>query len=389
MSKIYAFDLDDTICVRNGDLEHLGPDKYKHCTPIVEMVNIVNQLYDQGNTIYIYTARGMGQFYGNVNRVHNELYVLTLESLKEWGVKHHGLVMGKLHYDFLIDDKVINVNDIDSFLKNKKENEQIGEFKRVKKIAICLSGELRTWRDTIDSWSKIVDIPNVEIDFFFHAWNTVNPPSTFYSNKAKEDDVPIEDLENEYKISVSKEEMDELVDRLKPKAYLFEESRKFTPKNPNQSVVLSHAISQFYSTMRAGRLKREYEIENDFMYDLVIKSRFDLFFYKPVITEILKPERNTMYGNHFTYTTEGKFYGRIGDIFWYSDSLTYDILTDFYFDLPNIETRFIQENLPPEFSWYSYIIKNRIKVNPHKDWMIKTFRGNPEYIVHKESDYEI
>ena len=72
-----------------------------------EMIEKLNKLYDEGNTIYIYTARGMGQFNGNLVKVYNSLYVLTLNSLEEWGIKHHGLIMGKLQYDYLIDDKAV------------------------------------------------------------------------------------------------------------------------------------------------------------------------------------------------------------------------------------------------------------------------------------------
>jgi histidinol phosphatase-like enzyme len=107
MSKIYAFDLDDTLCTREDGVEHLGPDKYKNCHPIPVMIEKLNKLYDEGNTIYIYTARGMGQFNGDLVKVYNSLYVLTLNSLEEWGIKHHGLIMGKLHYDYLIDDKAV------------------------------------------------------------------------------------------------------------------------------------------------------------------------------------------------------------------------------------------------------------------------------------------
>ena len=111
MSKIYAFDLDDTLCTRSPGLEDLGPDKYKHCVPYKHMIDKVNKLHDEGNTIYIYTARGMGQFNGDLVKVYNSLYVLTLDSLKKWGVKHHGLVMGKLHYDYLIDDKAMSLKE--------------------------------------------------------------------------------------------------------------------------------------------------------------------------------------------------------------------------------------------------------------------------------------
>jgi hydroxymethylpyrimidine pyrophosphatase-like HAD family hydrolase len=112
LNKIIAFDLDDTLCYRPKNLEHLGPEKYNYCTPIQPTIDVLNKLYDQGNIIYIYTARGMGQFDGNVQKTYSELYEITLNSLKMWGIKHHGLIMGKLHYDLLIDDKCLNINDI-------------------------------------------------------------------------------------------------------------------------------------------------------------------------------------------------------------------------------------------------------------------------------------
>jgi len=43
MSKIYAFDLDDTLCTREEGVEHLGPDKYKHCHPIPAMIEKLNK----------------------------------------------------------------------------------------------------------------------------------------------------------------------------------------------------------------------------------------------------------------------------------------------------------------------------------------------------------
>jgi hypothetical protein len=114
MSKIYAFDLDDTLCTRSSNFENLGPGKYEHCEPITHMIEKLNKLYNEGNIIYIYTARGMSQFKGDLNKVYNELYVSTLDSLKKWGVNHHGLIMGKLHYDFLIDDKAMSINEFNN-----------------------------------------------------------------------------------------------------------------------------------------------------------------------------------------------------------------------------------------------------------------------------------
>jgi hypothetical protein len=89
----------------------------------MEMVAICNQCYDAGYKIVIYTARGMTGFNGNVDAIYSNLYDLTTKQLSEWGVKYHQLIMGKVHYDLLIDDKAINsiriktIEDIQKELK--------------------------------------------------------------------------------------------------------------------------------------------------------------------------------------------------------------------------------------------------------------------------------
>ena len=110
--KIIAFDLDDVICFRSMEYENLGPDKYSYCQPYQETVELINSLYDDGYKIVIYTARGMSQFNGNIIEVYSKLYNKTIEQLESWGVKYHQLVMGKIHYDVLIDDKVLNSKNI-------------------------------------------------------------------------------------------------------------------------------------------------------------------------------------------------------------------------------------------------------------------------------------
>ena len=106
--KTIAFDLDDVICWHHSDYDKLGVDKYRYCEPIDSGVKLVNEYYEKGYRIIIYTARGMVLYNGNVNMVYENLYDLTYRHLIEWGVKFHRLVMGKLSYDLLIDDKVIN-----------------------------------------------------------------------------------------------------------------------------------------------------------------------------------------------------------------------------------------------------------------------------------------
>ena len=109
-TEIIAFDLDDVLCVRD-DVEG-AVKKYLTCKPIQEMIEICNKCYDDGYEIVIYTARGMTSFKGNHHEVYDNLFELTKQQLIDWGVKYHKLIMGKAHYDLLIDDKASFSGDI-------------------------------------------------------------------------------------------------------------------------------------------------------------------------------------------------------------------------------------------------------------------------------------
>ena len=94
MPKIYV-DIDETIC------QYPEERKYELAEPIPENIKKVNQLYDQGNTIVYWSARG------TVTGI--DYYPLTKQQFKTWGVKHHSIQLSsKPNYDLLIDDKAIN-----------------------------------------------------------------------------------------------------------------------------------------------------------------------------------------------------------------------------------------------------------------------------------------
>lgn len=110
--SIIAFDLDDVLCFREDGIEHLGPDKYKFSKPNKSYIDLCNDLYDEGHYIKIYTARGMSQFDGDVEKIEEIIKPITLAHLKEWRVKYHEIIFGKVHYDLLIDDKALNSIDL-------------------------------------------------------------------------------------------------------------------------------------------------------------------------------------------------------------------------------------------------------------------------------------
>jgi hypothetical protein len=112
VKMIYYVDIDGTICItENSD--------YQNSTPIKDRINHFNALYDAGNDIHYWTARGMSS-----NMDHSEL---TVRQLAEWGVKYTSVNFKKPQYDIWIDDKAQNVDKYfeDQYAKDQAEIDSI------------------------------------------------------------------------------------------------------------------------------------------------------------------------------------------------------------------------------------------------------------------------
>jgi phosphatidate phosphatase PAH1 len=105
--KTYCIDIDGTICT-NGDCESC---KYEGSIPKHDRIQKINQLYDEGNIIKYFTARGMGRYKDNAEKAKEKFYSLTKMQLNIWGCKYHELILGKPSADYYIDDKAMNDNE--------------------------------------------------------------------------------------------------------------------------------------------------------------------------------------------------------------------------------------------------------------------------------------
>ena len=101
----YVFDIDGTLCTKKENCD------YHASTPIKERVELVNRLYEAGNTIIMQTARGMGRYNNNPQKAIQEFYAMTARQLDEWGIRYHYLFLGKPAGDIYIDDKGIKDED--------------------------------------------------------------------------------------------------------------------------------------------------------------------------------------------------------------------------------------------------------------------------------------
>ena len=225
---------------------------------------------------------------------------------------------------------------------------------KVFNIAVCLSGQPRTWKTASDNIlnyfnPKIYDKTGVRVhvDYFIHTWDT-NSYRDKTQPRWKAQDYKIENISEE----------DDIMLTFIPAAM---EYHKYVP---NEHI---HAWSGlFYSFMRSINLKRKYEIENNIVYDMVVKSRLDLNFPQEGVnrygapiskfySHVLRPL--TAYASSPTPTRFPTEFNQscFDDVFFYSDSPTMDLLSNIYF-------------------WYIDIMDKGLAQKQRKE-----FVDNPEY----------
>jgi len=96
--KIFV-DIDETICFYKERRE------YPLAIPNEQNIEKINKLFDKGNEITYWTARG------SITGI--DWYEITRSQLNKWGCKYHYLSVGeKPHYDLLICDKTKRIEEI-------------------------------------------------------------------------------------------------------------------------------------------------------------------------------------------------------------------------------------------------------------------------------------
>jgi hypothetical protein len=224
------------------------------------------------------------------------------------------------------------------------------------KIALCISGQPRTWKRCYQSWFDAVSHLSNDIDVFYHMWNFNTMPNSAVGmvegGVIQPSIVPIDELE-------------EIKETLKPKMYRYE-ARKKLPRDDVENPIAWWTRPQFYGIKQAAFLKRKYEIQNNFEYDVVFRLRTDLLFTHKIGSHLLhEPAKpNTMYSCVNLHDSRwGAF--RIGDIFYYADSFTYDQAARYYDSFNYLESQYVSpiKDYPPELAFYFYLktfgIKNK------------------------------
>jgi hypothetical protein len=189
------------------------------------------------------------------------------------------------------------------------------------RIAVCLCGQSRTWnycKENIKNFydNSFADSNNIEVDYFIHTWdiNTWRYPNQHHHHFHDEPFTEYEDLCNFFN----------------PKKFEIENHESFIEKRnvlyPNVQYITWESL--YHSIKKCILLKRNYELENNFEYDIVIKARFDCF-YNPksrFVTQYTGALR--AYTTHSISKMKKEFFANnFDEAIFFGDSKTMDLLS--------------------------------------------------------------
>ena len=159
------------------------------------------------------------------------------------------------------------------------------------KFAICFYGHIRTWEKTKSSFiEKVLDaVYPVIPDIFIHTYDESNVNSNFFYTSEQIYDMMIFTPKNG--------------DKIYPKSIIIQDNRKTQHENYIESQPLFICGDEFGTPKTLSAVKKvhlsyqlmkQYELENQIKYDVIMCSRFDMELKNPLNLDSITNE-NTLY----------------------------------------------------------------------------------------------
>lgn len=184
------------------------------------------------------------------------------------------------------------------------------------KIAVVFSTQLRTIENTTENLINFFGDLFTEIDFFCHTWD-ISYNSNKTSGIIRHDD-PTQTILEEYNKLINEPHIvDNFIKNFNPKKMVVEKFLDYQLRNYNSG---KKDFQMWYSIWAGNELKRKYEIENEFTYDIVIKVRGDLFFWN---------ERKLKNDIDYFLSLEKNSILRLEDFYYLTTSKNMDLLCDY------------------------------------------------------------
>tara|TARA_Y100001938_G_C8087182_1_gene432780 strand:+ start:1308 stop:2087 length:780 start_codon:yes stop_codon:yes gene_type:complete len=228
------------------------------------------------------------------------------------------------------------------------------------RIALCLSGLIRDFGNSGASYNEFL-CKDYNTDVFIHTWNNnseVNKNTRFSSSPKLVDPV---DKERFFK---------EIFTHANIKLQLenFDSDWNFRRQYGNDASPRTTAI-MYYSVYKSNLLKKTKEVDENFKYDVVIRSRMDFLLKEKIPKkelEVVCSDKNIVYvGQNSCCEGKGLYDGSRGvvDQFAFGSSQAMDVYSNCYIDQNNmaqvggeivLASQFKQNKLIPTLTSYKF-----------------------------------
>ena len=168
-----------------------------------------------------------------------------------------------------------------------------------KKIAMCISGYLRTFKDCWPSIKKNI-IDGNDIDIFIHTYDKLGNSSGWRHPIDLSQDIDMEFIESIPNVKAI------AIQKWEDIKYQFEKFRIYQPHISNINVI----GTIFYKIYMCNELRKEYEKENNIKYDLIIRMRGDQIFERKISLDF--PEDKILI-NSYPWGDEDYIHHFVGD----------------------------------------------------------------------------
>lgn len=159
------------------------------------------------------------------------------------------------------------------------------------KIAFCFSGQLRNVYSTYEQWFRpnVIDVNKEhDIDFFGHSWFDKNSVGSVYKAANRVRDAVDANAPVPHNI------IQQIYDCYNPVAIKLQRQVEFDEKDYNDrklpDAVPLNGLSRACSIFKVAELKRQHETDNNFVYDVVVFTRYDFQLKEPFNFSMVKEQ---------------------------------------------------------------------------------------------------
>lgn len=191
------------------------------------------------------------------------------------------------------------------------------------KVALCISGLMRTYKETSKSVVRHI-CQRYDTDIFVSTWSILGKSVSKFSRQSTDDLVSKFTIHNVYPNLTRELAIDDYSEfKANNNHNWCKEKYEWTKANNREGICrVEHLFAMCYKIKHCNAMKNEYAAARQVHYDCVIRCRADLLFNRTLKIVDIKP--NTI------YTPSIDTWNRVNDQFAYGDAQAMDIYSSLY-----------------------------------------------------------